>query len=177
MKNRKMIMNVGCVGLALLVLVNNASLIAAEDSQAAGKKIPVILDTDIGDDIDDTWALGMLLKCPELDLKLVVSDYGKAQYRAKLLAKFLQVAGRTDVAVGVGLDIDPRGEAGQAAWVKDYDLKSYPGKVCSVSGRCRILPWRLNVSRGLLNVRILSVCTAASGWGMAATRLRRLNGM
>ena len=36
-------------------------------------KIPVILDTDIGGDIDDTWALAMLLKSPELDLKLVRS--------------------------------------------------------------------------------------------------------
>ena len=29
--------------------------------------IPMILDTDIGGDIDDTWALAMLLKSPELD--------------------------------------------------------------------------------------------------------------
>jgi hypothetical protein len=50
--------------------------------------IPVILDTDIGDDIDDTWALGFLLRCPELELKLVVGDNGKAEYRARLLAKF-----------------------------------------------------------------------------------------
>ena len=34
-------------------------------------RVPVILDTDIGGDIDDTWALAMLLKSPELDLKLV----------------------------------------------------------------------------------------------------------
>ena len=37
------------------------------------KKIPVILDTDIGDDIDDTWALALLLRCPELDPRLVVT--------------------------------------------------------------------------------------------------------
>ena len=30
------------------------------------EKIPVILDTDIGGDIDDMWALGMLLKSPDL---------------------------------------------------------------------------------------------------------------
>ena len=91
--------------------------------------IPVILDTDIGDDIDDTWALALLLKSPELDLKLAVGDYGEAQYRARLLAKLLERAGRTNVPVGVGLDIAPRGEGHQSAWIKDYDLKSYPGKV------------------------------------------------
>ena len=102
---------------------------AAETPPAKPAAIPVILDTDIGDDIDDTWALALLLKSPELDLKLVVGDYGEAQYRARLLAKFLERAGRSDVPVGVGLDIAPRGDGRQAAWVTEYDLKSYPGKV------------------------------------------------
>ncbi|MCC2671804.1 MAG: Inosine-uridine preferring nucleoside hydrolase, partial [Armatimonadetes bacterium] len=100
-------------------------------SPAAAKpmKIPVILDTDIGDDIDDTWALGMLLRSPELDLKLVVSDDGKPLYRSKILAKFLQAAGRTDVPVGVGIDTPKKGEGGQSEWVRDYNLNRYPGKV------------------------------------------------
>jgi inosine-uridine nucleoside N-ribohydrolase len=116
------------VSVTLYALVGGIDHCRGEANQSA-KNIPVILDTDIGDDIDDTWALGMLLKCPELDLKLVVSDNGKAQYRSKLLAKFLETARRTDVAVGVGLDIEPSREGGQAAWVKDYELKSYPGKI------------------------------------------------
>ncbi len=105
---------------------------ATSRAQAAKRaaKTPVILVSDIGDDIDDTWAIGLLLKSPELDLKLAVGDYGKAQYRAKLLAKFLQCAGRSDVSVGIGLDIEPKGEGGQAEWIKGYDLKSYPGNVC-----------------------------------------------
>jgi inosine-uridine nucleoside N-ribohydrolase len=123
---RQAVVLAGAILLSGALAVLSAS---AAEPKPAGKSIPVIFDTDIGDDIDDTWALGLLLKCPELDLKLVVGDYGKAPYRAKLLAKFLQTAGRTDVPVGVGLDINPRGEAGQAEWVKDYDLKSYPGKV------------------------------------------------
>jgi inosine-uridine nucleoside N-ribohydrolase len=104
-------------------------LAAGEEKMPSGG-LPVILDTDIGDDIDDTWALALLLRSPELDLKLVVGDYGRALYRARLLARFLEKAGRTDVPVGVGLDISPKGEDGrQAAWIKNYDLKSYPGKV------------------------------------------------
>jgi len=118
-------LRLGCA-LALGLLVLNV----ASSAPAAAKPIPVILDTDIGDDIDDTWALGLVLRSPELDLKLAVGDYGRAPYRAKLLAKFLQRAGRADVPVGVGLDIEPRGGTErQGAWVKDYDLKSYPGRV------------------------------------------------
>jgi inosine-uridine nucleoside N-ribohydrolase len=91
-------------------------------------KTPVIFDTDIGDDIDDTWALVMLLKSPELDLKLVTTTYGKAEYRAKIIAKLLNVAKRTDVAVGLGAG-GRDGTSGQQAWVKDYKLADYPGKV------------------------------------------------
>ena len=92
------------------------------------RKIPVILDTDIGDDIDDTWALAMLLKSPQFDLKLVTTTYGKAEYRAKLIARLLTVAGRTDIPVGLG-DGVKTGDGKQAAWVTDYQLSSYPGKV------------------------------------------------
>jgi inosine-uridine nucleoside N-ribohydrolase len=102
---------------------------SAQEKAATVRPIPVILATDIGDDIDDTWALGLALKSPELDLKLVVGEYGKAEYRAKLIAKFLQTVGRSDIPVGVGLDGEPHGEGNQAAWVKDYELNSYPGKV------------------------------------------------
>ena len=91
-------------------------------------KIPVILDTDIGEDIDDTWALAMLLKSPELDLKLVVTDTGNTTYRTKIAARMLEAAGRTDVPLGIGLYFD--GQLGrQAEWVEGYDLSSYPGIV------------------------------------------------
>ncbi|MHB8903320.1 MAG: nucleoside hydrolase, partial [Thermoguttaceae bacterium] len=94
----------------------------------AVKKIPVIFDTDIGGDIDDTWALLMLLNSPEFDVRLVVSDYKSATYRAKILAKMLQVCGRTDVPVGIGLEKGEKGE-NQADWVADYKLAGYPGAV------------------------------------------------
>lgn len=99
----------------------------AARSAGAAKKIPVIYDSDIGDDIDDTWALAMLLHSPELDVKLVVGDYGKPQYRAKLFAKFLERVGRTDVAVGIGIGKGAGGR--QRKWIEGYDLKKYPGTV------------------------------------------------
>lgn len=105
----------------------SASAEPSADSPAR-PKIPVILDTDIGDDIDDTWALALLLKSPEVDVKLVVSDRGDTVYRAKIIAKLLEVAGRTDIPVGVGIS-EGNKEGRQAAWLADYDLARYPGKV------------------------------------------------
>lgn len=90
--------------------------------------IPVILDTDIGSDIDDTWALAMLLRCPELDLKLVLTDTADTVYRARLAAKFLEVSGRADVPVGVGLRLGATSEF-QKPWVSGYALSDYPGPV------------------------------------------------
>ena len=121
-----------CYLIALLLLLPAGLVTPSRAADApAITGTPVILDTDIGDDIDDTWALTLLLNSPELDLKLVVGDYGKQRYRAQLLAKYLARAGRSDVTVGLGLDLAPHGTGRQAEWVKDYDLKSYPGKIQS----------------------------------------------
>jgi inosine-uridine nucleoside N-ribohydrolase len=98
-------------------------------ADGASERIPAILSTDIGDDIDDTWALALLLRSPEVDVKLVLGDFGRRDYRAKLVAKFLEASGRADIPVGMGLDVKPDGVGGQADWVKDYNLARYPGKV------------------------------------------------
>ena len=91
-------------------------------------KTPVILDTDIGDDIDDTWALVMLLKSPQFDVKLVTTTHGQAEYRARLAAKLLTVAGRTDVPVGLGAG-EPAGVGKIAPWIDDFPLSSYRGTI------------------------------------------------
>ena len=90
---------------------------------------PVILDTDIGTDIDDTWALAMLLNSPELKLEAVVTSHGDTRYRALLAAKMLAVAGREDVPVGEGAG---HGELaanrrGQEAWLEGYEPDAYGG--------------------------------------------------
>jgi len=92
-------------------------------------RIPVILDTDIGTDIDDTWALAMLLNCPELDLRLVTTVGGDTTYRAHLGAKFLQTAGREDIPIGIGLGDRVASLNFQARWLDDFDISSYPGQI------------------------------------------------
>ena len=95
---------------------------------AVAQKIPVILDTDIGDDIDDSWALTILLKSPRYDVNLVTTTFGKSEYRAKLIAKFLTVAGRPDVPIGLGAG-GRQGTGNQQGWVESYQLGEYRGTV------------------------------------------------
>ena len=94
----------------------------------SGKKIPVVLDTDIGGDIDDTWALAMMLNSPELDVRLVVTDTGNTTFRAKIVARMLETTGRTDIPIGIGIHLDDAVDR-QAPWVRGYDLANYRGGV------------------------------------------------
>jgi len=50
---------------------------------------PVVLDTEIGDDIDDAFALLFALKCKELDLRAVTVVYGDVESRARLASKLI----------------------------------------------------------------------------------------
>ena len=115
--------------LAFLLLVSIAIAAAAPGKVPA--RTPVVLVTDIGTDIDDTWALAMLLRSPELDLKLVLADSGDARYRATVTAKFLEVSGRSDVPVGIGSSqgVLMNNDQNQAPWIAGYVLAKYPGTV------------------------------------------------
>lgn len=90
--------------------------------------VPVILDTDIGDDIDDTWALCMLIGSPHADLKLVVTASDDTPTKTRLVAKMLERMGRTDIPIGTGKKNSDR-PIHQADWLGDYTLDNYPGVV------------------------------------------------
>ena len=92
------------------------------------KKIPVILDTDIGSDIDDTWALAMLLQSPELGPRLIVTESGDTAYRAKIVAKILERSGREEIPIGIGLRLGSE-KGPQLSWVKDYNIARYGGTI------------------------------------------------
>ncbi len=96
---------------------------------SSGRPLPVILDTDLGDDIDDTWALAMLLRSPELDPRLIVTAFRNTRARAQIVAKLLHIAGRADIPIGVGVPTADTPLPPQAPWAADYDLASYPGPV------------------------------------------------
>jgi len=71
---------------------------------AAAATVPVILDTDIGDDIDDALALAFALQSPELDVKAVITVLQHRERRADLVWKILELYGRTDIPVGMGAE-------------------------------------------------------------------------
>jgi inosine-uridine nucleoside N-ribohydrolase len=64
--------------------------------------IPLLLDTDIGDDVDDVFALLLAAKDPAVSLQVVTTVFGDAEERARIARKILDLAGRTDVPVAAG---------------------------------------------------------------------------
>lgn len=90
--------------------------------------MPVIFDTDLGTDIDDVWALVMLLKDPGFDIKLVTTSWGSSEARARSIARILELAGRTDIPIALGQGGD-EGEHLMRPWIEDYSLDAWPGTV------------------------------------------------
>ncbi|XFA99035.1 nucleoside hydrolase [Candidatus Izemoplasma sp. B36] len=65
-------------------------------------KIKIILDTDIGDDIDDAFSLALIAQLDELDLVGVTTVYRNTVLRAKQALKLLNVMNLNKIKVYAG---------------------------------------------------------------------------
>jgi inosine-uridine nucleoside N-ribohydrolase len=97
------------IRIALTILLVSIPVLPAGGQPAVGQaaggqpaRTRILLDTDIGTDIDDAWALGYVLKSPTLELAGVTTSDGDTAARARLACKLLYRLGRTDVPVAVG---------------------------------------------------------------------------
>jgi purine nucleosidase len=76
----------------------------AAHAQAAPPSVPekIIIDTDIGDDVDDAFAIALALRSPELQILGISTTFGDTEARAKILDRLLAEAGRQGIPVAVG---------------------------------------------------------------------------
>ena len=87
------------------------------------------IDSDIGTDFDDSWALGVVAKLSSrFDLRLFLTATIDTVARAQLAAKYLSLWNRTDVDIGIGVRTGS-GHCPLCAWAKDFRLASYTGTV------------------------------------------------
>src|SRR3989442_8409985 len=73
-----------------------------ERMEEQSARVPVILDTDIGSDIDDAVALAYLLRQPRCELLGVTTVTGNVAQRAALCDVICREAGRDDVPIHAG---------------------------------------------------------------------------
>jgi purine nucleosidase len=112
------------IALALLPWVALAQTPApqtASDGTARQSRMKVLLDTDIGTDIDDAWALGLLLASPDVDLVGVTISDGDTAARAKVAAKLLHRTGHAAVPLAVGRATPPPDSVDyQFTWAENF---------------------------------------------------------
>jgi purine nucleosidase len=102
-----------------------ALLLLLVPAARAEERAKVLLDTDIGTDIDDAWALGFVVSHPGFEpLGITVTD-GDTAARARLAAKLLHVAGhgRLPVAVGRATRVPPGRVDRQLEWAEDFTAR------------------------------------------------------
>jgi inosine-uridine nucleoside N-ribohydrolase len=87
----------------LLVLYSIVSQAQPPNPGTSGGTEKIIIDTDIGDDIDDAFAIALALSSPELQILAISTTFGDTSTRAKLLDRLLAEDGREDIPVAVGI--------------------------------------------------------------------------
>jgi inosine-uridine nucleoside N-ribohydrolase len=100
----------------------------------------VILDTDIGDDIDDAFALALALQSPELRILGITTAFGDTELRARLVDRFLAAVGRKDIPVAAGLPTPHSNVFTQAAYARREPDHKHPDGVAFLLDQIRAHP-------------------------------------
>ncbi|QOR71880.1 nucleoside hydrolase [Ruania alkalisoli] len=83
----------------------------------------VVLDTDLGTDVDDAMALALLLGSPEVELAAVTTVYGDTLLRARLVQRYASLAGRR-LPVWAG---EAATRSGREVWWAGHEGSLHPG--------------------------------------------------
>jgi purine nucleosidase len=81
---------------------------AATQAQSGVSKLPprgqkIIIDTDIGGDIDDAFAVALALQSPEFRILGITTATGDTTLRARLVTRLLNETDRNEIAVTAGI--------------------------------------------------------------------------
>ncbi|WP_026461795.1 nucleoside hydrolase [Adhaeribacter aquaticus] len=91
----------------ILCFTNQLVLAQTKTATNAAAKKKVIFDCDLGDDIDDAYALALLLASQEeIEILGITTAYGRTRDRAELACKMLYETGQEKIPVAVGRATD-----------------------------------------------------------------------
>jgi purine nucleosidase len=107
------------LAVVLLLGIASANLRAQTTVPAPpAAKTKIILDTDIGDDIDDAFALALALRSPEVEILGITTAWGDTALRARLVNRFLQETHARPIPVLVGAATSSTTKFSQADWAE-----------------------------------------------------------
>ena len=116
------------MGALLSLVLAGAGDLRAQNPASNEQKQKVILDTDIGDDIDDAFALVLAVSNPKLQVIGVTTAWGDTDLRARLAERLLKVTGHPDIPVAAGPKTHASSVFTQARWaeVEPKPAKPWP---------------------------------------------------
>ncbi|RAJ93216.1 inosine-uridine nucleoside N-ribohydrolase [Larkinella arboricola] len=119
---------IACFVVLLMGVELTAMAQSRSTAPAAKNRIKVIFDCDLGDDIDDAYALALLCASPELEVLGITTCYGRTDDRAQLACQMLYEWGLDSIPVAVGRDTRQTDE--RANWYADqfYYAKGFTRK-------------------------------------------------
>ena len=95
-----------------------AAALASAGVAARAAPAPVIIDTDIGDDIDDAFALALAVRDPRLEVVGVTTAFGDTAARVSLVRRLLRAMARPDIPVAQGVATSNSTPFTQRAWAE-----------------------------------------------------------
>jgi purine nucleosidase len=134
---------------ALVMTVSAGALAHGQPAAEAGMQTPtpqlVILDTDIGDDIDDAFALALLLRSPEVKLLGISTAFGDTELRARLVDRYLAAVGRTAIPVTAGVQTPHSNVFTQQAYASQEPQREHPGSIKFLLEQIRTHPGQITL--------------------------------
>ena len=130
---------------ALFAVTSRAQ--SGQQSVRASSPEKIIIDTDIGDDVDDAFAVALALHSPELHILGISTTFGDTETRAKLLDRLLGEAGREDILVAAGAPSPPKGTFTQRRYADagKYARASHPSAVDFILEQIRRYPGQITL--------------------------------
>ncbi len=105
----------------------------------------IIIDTDIGDDIDDAFALAVALHSPELKILGITTEFGETELRARLVDRYLSAVGRTEIPVAAGISTPHSNVFTQAAYARQEPARKHRDAVAFLLSEIRAHPGQITL--------------------------------
>ena len=104
-----------------------AALLAAQ-GQSGSARQKIIIDTDIGDDIDDAFALALALSSPEFEILGITAAWGDTQVRARVADRMLCDTGMENIPIAAGISTESKIVLDHAPFARSFwkPVRQYP---------------------------------------------------
>jgi inosine-uridine nucleoside N-ribohydrolase len=110
---------------SLIVLLTTCALLA---QQAPTSRQKIIIDTDIGDDIDDAFGLALALSSPEFEILGITAAWGDTQLRARVADRMLCDTGADNIPIAAGPSTESKLVLDHAPFARAFwkPVRTYP---------------------------------------------------